>query len=573
MNFAIGLVITVGCILGGYAALGGHLEVLFQPYEFVIIAGSSLGIFIVANAMSTIKDCGKAFVEAILDRAPKPRDFLDVLSALHALMRELRAKSRSEVEAHFDNPQESEIFKNFPKMLADKDLVTFICDYGRLIIIGNARTHEIEALMDEEIETLSHDRYKPVHAFQAVADGLPALGIVAAVLGIIHAMGALDQSPEILGGLIGAALVGTFAGIFLSYAILGADRAERSKTRATEAAQAVHAGEAKPARLHERRDAAGRGRVRPQDNSFQGAAHDRCRRERNDVRRRERRKRRRARDPRGGMSAGGGTPEFDHGARRLQGAMLEHPNLAIERMPGLSYALNRFIAEAPQRLASLIARPSGGAIEEVRATTLFQAIGECSGLTAAIYASAEPEARLMIALDERIDSLIVSSIFGEAVGADSPDRPGSDARTPRTAIEAGLLEAFARALGEALEAAFASVARIALGFEGLVTLKDPFALGRRDGEAAAARFTLGMNGGACECLLLLPQAFLLPFRAELANDPEAEALPADRRWSRLMEVGVQQTRLPVTADPGGGSDESRRRRQLSDWRAFAPAMQ
>ena len=229
MNFGIGLVITVGCILGGYAALGGHLEVLFQPYEFVIIAGSSLGIFIVANAMSTIKDCGKAFVEAVLDKAPKPRDFLDVLSALHALMRELRAKSRSEVEAHFDNPQESEIFKNFPKLLADKDLVTFICDYGRLIIIGNARPHEIEALMDEEIETLAHDRYKPVHAFQAVADGLPALGIVAAVLGIIHAMGALDQSPEILGGLIGAALVGTFAGIFLSYAIL-APIAQKIKT-------------------------------------------------------------------------------------------------------------------------------------------------------------------------------------------------------------------------------------------------------------------------------------------------------------------------------------------------------
>jgi flagellar motor switch protein FliM len=247
------------------------------------------------------------------------------------------------------------------------------------------------------------------------------------------------------------------------------------------------------------------------------------------------------------MSIDEGTPEFDHGARRLEGAMLEHPNLAIERMPGLSYALNRFIAEAPQRLASLIARPSGGAIEEIRATTLFRAISECSGLTAAIYASAEPEARLMVALDERIDSLIVSSIFGEAVGADSPDKPGSKARTPRTAIEAGLLEAFARAFGEALEAAFASVARIDLSFEGLVTLKDSFALGRRDGEAAATRFTLGMTGSACECLLLLPQAFLLPFRAELANDPEAEALPPDRRWSRLMEAGVQQTRLPVTA--------------------------
>lgn len=220
MNFAIGLVIAVGCILGGYAALGGHLAVLVQPFEFVIIGGSSLGIFIVANPIVTIKDCGKAMMEAVLDKVPKPRDFLDVLTVLHALMRELRSKSRSEVEGHFDNPQESEIFSGFPKLLANKELVTFICDYCRLIIIGNAKTHEIEALMDEELETLSYDRMKPVHALQAVADGLPALGIVAAVLGIIHAMGALDQSPEELGGLIGAALVGTFGGIFLSYAIV-----------------------------------------------------------------------------------------------------------------------------------------------------------------------------------------------------------------------------------------------------------------------------------------------------------------------------------------------------------------
>src|ERR1700677_3034436 len=157
------------------------------------------------------------------------------------------------------------------------------------------------------------------------------------------------------------------------------------------------------------------------------------------------------------MSIDEGTPEFDHGARRLQGAMLEHPSLAIDRMPGLSFALNRFIAEAPARLASLIARPSGATIEEIRATTLFEAIGECSGLTAAIYASAEPEAQFMIALDERIDSLIVSSIFGEAVSADRSDRAGSESQRSRTAIEASLVGAFARTLGEALEATFASV--------------------------------------------------------------------------------------------------------------------
>jgi len=220
VNFVIGLVIALGSVIGGYAALGGHLEVLMQPFEFVIICGASLGVFIVGNTFSTIKDSGRAFIEAVTDKAPKPRDFLDVLSVLHALMRELRAKSRSEVEGHFDNPRDSEIFKGFPKLLANTELVVFICDYCRLIIIGNAKTHEIEALMDEEIETLAYDRFKPVHAFQAVADGLPALGIVAAVLGVIHAMGALDQSPEVLGGLIGAALVGTFAGIFLSYAVV-----------------------------------------------------------------------------------------------------------------------------------------------------------------------------------------------------------------------------------------------------------------------------------------------------------------------------------------------------------------
>jgi len=220
LNFVIGLIIAIGCILGGYAALGGHLQVLMQPFEFVIIAGSALGIFVVANPLPTIKDCGKAIVEAIFDKAPKSRDFLDVLSVLHALMRELRGKARNEVEGHFDNPKESEIFKAYPNLLANHDVTTFICDYCRLIIIGNARTHEIEALMDEEIQTLTYDHLKPVHALTQISDALPALGIIAAVLGVIHAMGALDQSPELLGGLIGAALVGTFGGIFFSYALV-----------------------------------------------------------------------------------------------------------------------------------------------------------------------------------------------------------------------------------------------------------------------------------------------------------------------------------------------------------------
>jgi chemotaxis protein MotA len=221
VGIIIGLVVTVGCVLGGFMALGGHVNVLFQPWEFVIIIGAALGCFLVANPFTIVKDAGKASLEAFLQSVPKERDYLETLGVLHSLMRELKTKTRNEVEAHIDNPTESTVFQAYPLILRNHELTNFICDYCRLIIIGNARPFEIEALMDEEIHTIRHDGLKSYHAMIAVADGLPALGICAAVLGVIKAMGALDQSPEILGELIGSALVGTFAGIFLSYAVVG----------------------------------------------------------------------------------------------------------------------------------------------------------------------------------------------------------------------------------------------------------------------------------------------------------------------------------------------------------------
>ena len=221
MSFIIGLAVALGCMLGGFAASGGHISVIWQPYELIIIGGSALGTFIVANPLATIKDTGRGILEAIKGASPKKRDYLDVLGLLYVLMRELRGNSRNELEEQIDNPKESELFKRFPTVLADRDMTVFICDYVRLILVGNARTHEIEGLMDEEIETIKRDKLKAYQALTAVSDGLPALGIVAAVLGIIKAMGALDQSPELLGELIGAALVGTFAGIFMSYGIVG----------------------------------------------------------------------------------------------------------------------------------------------------------------------------------------------------------------------------------------------------------------------------------------------------------------------------------------------------------------
>jgi chemotaxis protein MotA len=220
LGFILGLIVVLGSLLGGFAAMGGHLEVLWQPWEYVIICGTSLGTFMIATPLATVKDTGKALKEAILNKAPKQDTYLELLGVLYGLMREHRTKSRGEVEAHVDNPTESEIFKGFPVVLKDKELTDFICDYFRLIIIGNARPHEIEALMDEEINTLLRDKLKPYYSLVSIAEALPAIGIVAAVLGVIKAMGALDQSPELLGALIGAALVGTFAGIFFSYGIV-----------------------------------------------------------------------------------------------------------------------------------------------------------------------------------------------------------------------------------------------------------------------------------------------------------------------------------------------------------------
>ena len=221
MSVILGLVIAMASLLGGFAAMGGHVAVLLQPWEFLIVFGVAMGTFVIANPLKTVMDTGQATIEALTNAVPKKTDYLDVLGLLYTLMREFRAKGRNEVEPHIETPHQSDIFAHYPMILRNDALRDFICDYFRLLIVSNARPHEIEALMDEELMTRMRDQMKPYLALTAQAESLPAIGIVAAVLGVIKAMGAIDQSPAILGGLIGAALVGTFAGIFCAYALVG----------------------------------------------------------------------------------------------------------------------------------------------------------------------------------------------------------------------------------------------------------------------------------------------------------------------------------------------------------------
>ncbi|HZP19786.1 MAG TPA: flagellar motor stator protein MotA [Bauldia sp.] len=220
MNLFIGLFIGAGSLIGGFLAEGGRLGVLMQPFEFLIIGGIAFGVFVMGNPLSALKDAISGVIEAITGRVPKRKDFLALLSLLFALMRDLRTRPKAEVEAHVDDPENSPLFTHFPGLLKDKELTHFVCDYVRLIIIGNARSHEIEALMEQEITTLRKAKTKVCSSLSTISEALPALGICAAVLGIVKAMGALSESPEILGEYIGAALIGTLTGIFWSYAVV-----------------------------------------------------------------------------------------------------------------------------------------------------------------------------------------------------------------------------------------------------------------------------------------------------------------------------------------------------------------
>jgi chemotaxis protein MotA len=231
----IGLLIAAASVGGGFWAIGGHLTVVWQPFEFIIVGGAAIGAFVVANPAGVVLDTGSALRDAVLVRVPKREDYLELLGLLFALTREVRSKPRNEVENHLERPGESEIFKAYPRAARDPALTLFICDYVRLIIIGNARPYDVEALMEEEIATHRRDKLKVYNALMIMADGLPALGIVAAILGIVKAMGALDQSPALLGSLIGAALVGTFTGIFVSYTVIAPIANKIKATRESQA--------------------------------------------------------------------------------------------------------------------------------------------------------------------------------------------------------------------------------------------------------------------------------------------------------------------------------------------------
>ncbi len=213
----IGNIGVVVCTIGGYMALGGNVKVLWQPFELVIIFGSAVCAYMVANSPHVIKASLVDIKNIYKKDKYGKQEYLELLSMLYTVFKMARTKGWLSLEQHIEEPHESEIFKQFPSFYNEHRAVTFLTDYLRIISLGSENPHELEALMDEEIETMQEEKEHTSHSIQTMADGLPALGIVAAVLGVIKTMGAISEPPEILGKLIGGALVGTFLGVWLAY--------------------------------------------------------------------------------------------------------------------------------------------------------------------------------------------------------------------------------------------------------------------------------------------------------------------------------------------------------------------
>ncbi|MFZ5749541.1 MAG: flagellar motor stator protein MotA [Pseudomonadota bacterium] len=217
-----GIAIIFVMVFGGYVAAGGHLEIILKalPYELAMIGGAAVGAFVLANDLPTIKhtlkDVGKVF------KGPKwkPGDYRDLLCLLFELIR-LARQSPVALEPHIESPDSSAIFARYPKIRDDHEACELICDTMRSVSMNYDDPMQVEEVLAKQLEANLAHAMHPSHALQTVADGLPALGIVAAVLGVIKTMGAIDQPPEILGKMIGGALVGTFLGVFLAYGIVG----------------------------------------------------------------------------------------------------------------------------------------------------------------------------------------------------------------------------------------------------------------------------------------------------------------------------------------------------------------
>jgi len=218
-----GIVVLFVCVFGGFIISGGSLGVVLEavPHEVLTIGGAATAALLIGGSMYTLKKMGGEVAKVISGPKWKTSDFRDLLCLLFLLTKTMKMKGLIALEAHIEKPFESSIFKRYPRITKDHFALTFICDTLRMMTMSLEDPHQVEAAMEKQLEKHHHEALSTATALTTMADGLPALGIVAAVLGVIKTMGAISEPPEVLGRMIGSALVGTFMGVFLAYGIVG----------------------------------------------------------------------------------------------------------------------------------------------------------------------------------------------------------------------------------------------------------------------------------------------------------------------------------------------------------------
>jgi chemotaxis protein MotA len=225
MFAVIGLVVLLGMVFGGFIFTGGDIEPVLHalPHEMIIIGGAAVGALIIGNSGSDLKALGGGLGKVFKGPKYKKQDFLDCIFLVSKLMKMLRVEGPVALEPHIEDPKASTVFSEYPRLLTDSTLIHLICDTLRLVVVssGTLDPHAVEEVMDNSLKTHHHEALKPADNLQGLADALPALGIVAAVLGVVKTMGSIDKPPAILGGMIGSALVGTFLGVLLAYGMVG----------------------------------------------------------------------------------------------------------------------------------------------------------------------------------------------------------------------------------------------------------------------------------------------------------------------------------------------------------------
>lgn len=221
MFLIVGWIVAMGCIFGVYAAHGGNMGVVMKalPFELITILGGAIGAFIAANQTKVLKGV-LANVKMVFGKSKYTKArYMSVLGLMYDILQKARKDGLMAVEGDIEDPHNSPLFQKYPDVGSDHHVTDFVCDYLRMMVSGNLNAHEIESLMDAEIETHHKEAHEPAAAIGRLAGGLPAFGIIAAVLGVVNTMGSVGQPPAVLGGMIGSALVGTFLGIMLAYAI------------------------------------------------------------------------------------------------------------------------------------------------------------------------------------------------------------------------------------------------------------------------------------------------------------------------------------------------------------------